>query len=260
MGTHLEIVRLARTLLEVDHSDYLAAFAVAVRRLLPGDDMLWLDTDYERQQFGAWRASDAERDRRIEQAMPHLGGHPAILSYVRRPDDLTPRRLSDVSDEIGPGAREARSLSQQTIGAHQLSAIVDVRPGGRGRGWVVIRERRDFSDRDVSVALALLPVLLVLDRYHRPDVLAWASVLDDSVPQRSTPQQGDGWATLTARERQVVDLTVVGLTARAIGTALGISTRTVSKHLEHAYTKLGRHDRLAVARDLTERTVRAERR
>ncbi|MEO7061162.1 MAG: helix-turn-helix transcriptional regulator [Lapillicoccus sp.] len=221
--------------------------------------MLWLDTDYARQQFGVWRASDAERNAPIEQVMPHLGGHPAIVSYVRRPDDLTPRRLSDVPDEIDPGAREARSLSQRVMGAHQLSAIVDVRPGGRGRGCVLIREHRDFTDRDVGVASALLPVLLVLDRYHRPDVLGAAVVDDDSVPQRSTPQPGDGWATLTARERQVVDLTVAGLTARAVGTALGISTRTVNKHLEHAYTKLGRHDRLAVARDQTERTVRAER-
>ncbi|MDQ2756795.1 MAG: helix-turn-helix transcriptional regulator [Actinomycetota bacterium] len=256
MGTHLEIMTLARTLVEVDHADYLTAFTAAVRRLLPGDDMLWLDTDFERQQFGVWRASDAGRDRHIEQVMPHLGGQPAIQSYVRRPDDLTPRRLSDVSDQIGPGARQARSLSQQAMGAHQLSLIVEVRPGGRGRGWVVIRERRDFSDRDVDVASALLPVLLVLDRYHRPDVVG--SVVDDPGAQRSASTVTYGWATLTVRERQVVDLTVAGLTARAVGTALGISTRTVNKHLEHAYNKLGRHDRLAVARDLTERTVRAQ--
>lgn len=51
-------------------------------------------------------------------------------------------------------------------------------------------------------------------------------------------------ADLTKRERQILDLLGTGMTARAIGTVLGISHRTVSKHLEHAYAKTGLHDRL----------------
>ncbi len=278
MATHHQIVTLARTLVEVSRDEYLVAACAGVRQFLPHDDVLWLDTNFAIQQFAVWRASVTGRDLDVEQTMPHLGDHPAILSYIRRPDDLLPRRLVDVPDDICPGAREARWLSQRSMGQHQLSAIVDVRPGGRGRGWVAIRERRRFSDREVDVMAALLPILVVLDRYHRPDVL---EAVPDAVPGEVPVEvSGDGtpvmndradvgptaaadstvadrWVTLTTRERQVVDLMVAGLTARATGTALGIAERTVHKHLEHAYSKLGQHDRLAVARDLTERNLRA---
>ncbi len=69
----------------------------------------------------------------------------------------------------------------------------------------------------------------------------------------AAPTEADdipGWETLTSRERETLGLLATGMTARAIGTAMGISARTVSKHLEHAYAKLGRHDRLLVAREL----------
>lgn len=46
-------------------------------------------------------------------------------------------------------------------------------------------------------------------------------------------------AGLTARETQVLDLLVQGRSDHEIATALGISPRTVGKHLEHVYAKLG---------------------
>ncbi len=50
---------------------------------------------------------------------------------------------------------------------------------------------------------------------------------------------------LTPRELSVLGLLVEGLTAGAIGRRLAIGERTVQKHLEHAYTKLGVGDRLS---------------
>ena len=49
--------------------------------------------------------------------------------------------------------------------------------------------------------------------------------------------QGD-LAILTGRERQVFDLTVAGLTARAVGERLGISARTVETHRVRILRKL----------------------
>jgi DNA-binding NarL/FixJ family response regulator len=43
---------------------------------------------------------------------------------------------------------------------------------------------------------------------------------------------------------QVLARVAEGLTADAVARLLGVSTRTVQKHLENAYRKLGRHDRL----------------
>jgi DNA-binding NarL/FixJ family response regulator len=51
-------------------------------------------------------------------------------------------------------------------------------------------------------------------------------------------------ANLTPRELTVLELLADGLVAEAIGRRLSISTRTVNKHLEHVYRKLGTSDRL----------------
>ncbi|MGO4856215.1 response regulator transcription factor [Arthrobacter sp. 2MCAF14] len=45
--------------------------------------------------------------------------------------------------------------------------------------------------------------------------------------------------SLAAREQEAMRLLGQGLKATSIGRLLGCSPRTVAKHLEHAYTKLG---------------------
>ena len=61
---------------------------------------------------------------------------------------------------------------------------------------------------------------------------------------------------LTARELGVVLLLGEGMTAVAIAHRLGISPRTVHKHLENIYAKLGVSDRLsAVLRVQSRRTT-----
>lgn len=57
---------------------------------------------------------------------------------------------------------------------------------------------------------------------------------------------------LTAREIEVLQLVGRGLTAQAAAHVCRISLRTVHKHLENAYTKLGVHDRLSAV-DLARR-------
>ena len=59
---------------------------------------------------------------------------------------------------------------------------------------------------------------------------------------------------LTTREREVALLAVDGLSAKAIGERLYISTRTVEGHLYRAYTKLGVTDRTGLARILAPTT------
>jgi hypothetical protein len=50
-----------------------------------------------------------------------------------------------------------------------------------------------------------------------------------------------------------------GLTAAAIGRRLSIAPRTVTKHLEHVYTKLGVSDRLAAVMQAYARGILLER-
>ncbi|MGO4153482.1 helix-turn-helix domain-containing protein [Cupriavidus sp. YAF13] len=52
-------------------------------------------------------------------------------------------------------------------------------------------------------------------------------------------------ARLTAREQQVLRWLAHGKTDREIAGMLGISARTVQKHLQHVYVKLGVENRTA---------------
>jgi len=55
----------------------------------------------------------------------------------------------------------------------------------------------------------------------------------------------DAPANLTARERDVLRWLAAGKTDRDIGAILEISPRTVHKHLQHVYEKLGVETRTA---------------
>ena len=56
----------------------------------------------------------------------------------------------------------------------------------------------------------------------------------------------DRWlAALTEREIQILRLVADGRTNTAIAHALEVSPRTVAKHLEHTYRKLGVNSRAA---------------
>jgi len=100
--------------------------------------------------------------------------------------------------------------------------------------FVLNRRRRDFSDRDRDVLDLARSTLGGIYRAMRP-------------AGRSPLSRSPLTATLTARERQVVDWLTAGKTDRDIAAILGCSHRTVQKHLQRIYEKLGVESRTAAA-------------
>ncbi|MFE9425533.1 response regulator transcription factor [Kitasatospora sp. NPDC006697] len=94
---------------------------------------------------------------------------------------------------------------------------------------VVHRSAADFADADLETALLLRSRL--------------SHALGRLAPPPSSPLR----SALTEREAAVLDLLTEGLTDRQIGNRLAVSSRTVDKHLEHAYAKLRVHSRVAAA-------------
>jgi DNA-binding CsgD family transcriptional regulator len=105
---------------------------------------------------------------------------------------------------------------------HAIAVPVLVRDGLLV-SFVLNRSRRDFSDHERALLDLLRPQLARL--YRR------ASALD----------------RLTARESEVLHWIAGGKTDRQIGAILGISARTVQKHLQNLYPKLGVESRTAAA-------------
>lgn len=123
-----------------------------------------------------------------------------------------------------------------------LADLPVLRPGVDADGAIVLTVR--------SPAVGLVGWRLVgEDPFDQADVVAatrMVSLLAD--PEMRAPD-GPGAAcaarVLTARESEILSLVGEGLTARAVARRLGISVRTVHKHLEQAYRKLDCHDRLS---------------
>jgi DNA-binding CsgD family transcriptional regulator len=96
--------------------------------------------------------------------------------------------------------------------------------------FVLNRSRRGFSDRDRERLEVMRPHLGNLYRL---------GVAASRAPDAHMAE------SLTPREREVVRWLAAGKTDRDIGAILGISARTVHKHLQHIYEKLGVETRTA---------------
>lgn len=154
----------------------------------------------------------------------------------------TVRTCADLDRAVWPGLAAlvgGATLAATGFDGHPMSWPRDVAdPGARPRAVLVVRRhgaeasvalRRDdrgFTDRDVA--------LLHLVRPHLAEAL-WRAA------------HGPPPRLLTAREQAVVARVARGATDAAIAHELGISRRTVGKHLENAYAALGVHDRTSAA-------------
>jgi DNA-binding CsgD family transcriptional regulator len=158
--------------------------------------------------------------------------HPMVTSYLRPDADLAPRRLSDVATRTQLERNPAYAEFLRPLGAEHQLTVVTARVSGRGgRGWALNRTGSDFTARDLEVAGALQELLVLLDR-----------TLGDPAP--APPTDAADALRLTPRELEVLGHVAAGLTADAVARLLRISGRTVRKHLENAYRKLGCSDRL----------------
>jgi DNA-binding CsgD family transcriptional regulator len=118
---------------------------------------------------------------------------------------------------------------------HQM-AISLPGPDAEVIGVALSRGRRDFSDEDralLSVLRAPLTAALLRARRRQEAGQALGAVVCG------------GLADLTNREIQILRLVAEGRTNIAIAHQLEVSPRTVAKHLEHVYRKLGVSSRAA---------------
>lgn len=161
--------------------------------------------------------------------------HPVVHSYrTDRSRGLpAPRRLSDVATRAELLRSPAYVELLRPGGAEHQLTILTTRTAAGGRAWTVNRSGVDFTDRELAAACALQPVLALLDR-----------TADAPVPAPPDGAAAIARLGLTAREVQVLRHIGTGATADAVARLLRISDRTVHKHLENAYRKLDRHDRL----------------
>lgn len=165
----------------------------------------------------------------------HLHEHP-LVNYYRATRDGSPVKISDfLSRErfhrLGLYADFFRYFPVE----YQLAVSLPS-PGTQIIGIALNRGRNDFTEAERDLLGVLrLPLTTALARAtqrHRARH-ALTAATDSEL------------ACLTDRELQVLELVALGRTNSAIARALDVSPRTVAKHLEHTYRKLGVTSRAA---------------
>jgi DNA-binding CsgD family transcriptional regulator len=189
---------------------------VPVRNRMIGGDV----RGYE-DEIRAWCEEWAARDH------PLLRWHLATGLWVPQQMAALPAEYLSRWDDHG-----GRALTEAVSSPNQLALPLRATPG-LTRAMVIGRPD-PWSEPEAAFAERLWRLLTGLEK----QVEALAAV---------TAGKGVGAADipLTPRERSVLGLLAQGLTAGTIARRLGISPRTVQKHLERCYVKLGVTDRLA---------------
>ncbi|WP_052207208.1 response regulator transcription factor [Sinomonas humi] len=167
--------------------------------------------------------------------------HPMRISFLddSLPDVWRPRRISDVASDLKFFRTRA---FQEGLRVHEtnreLAFLCSWSSHSSYAGWGINRWNVDFTDQEVELAAHIQPMLRLLDTAYR-----------DPVPLSEGTAQAERYA-VTPRELEILQLVGKGLTGVAVGHLLGISPRTVAKHLEHAYAKLGCTNRIDALRVL----------
>jgi DNA-binding CsgD family transcriptional regulator len=222
-----------------DRDTYLAVASACLNGALPGDTTGWGGVDFTTTSvLKLWFNEAVGYDLRSAfDAM--FDQHPIVAHRRTNPRSEPVMRASDcISDREFRLSRVYRELFLPIGARYQLAIITATdNPITSGRSWFINRSTRDFTDADLRNARHLQPMLALLDTVYSSSspIRRAESAQTDEARKR---------ARLTVRELDVLTLLADGRSAQQIARLNRISVRTVRKHLENIYEKLGCHDRL----------------
>lgn len=147
-------------------------------------------------------------------------------------------RLSEIAPDRFHQSEYFRNYYAQTGLAEEVGYLIHVNPRLKIVLSLMRREKR-YSQPEIRALKGVWPVVDAACRRHWADVARDAGGEAPSIGQtveRAFQTVGEG--VLTPRERQVVEHTLRGHSAEAIGQILGISSGTVRIHRRNIYSKL----------------------
>ena len=229
-----EILRVVAAALRSTAPDSPDARTTALLRELFGTDMAGAgDVDLRGTASRRWADIPVPIDLNPYSFHKVATEHPFSRAY-RRAGTTIPLRLSDVVSHC-----EDLSWGEAALDFPLATPTMAIPLAVTTRHICIVamlRRGRDFSAQELRLAQELQPVLSGVY------ALRWQAAARPG--SRSDPfTDPDTDISLTARELAVLDLMTDGLIAVAIARQLGISARTVGKHIENIYRKLGTHDR-----------------
>ncbi len=158
-----------------------------------------------------------------------------LVAYHARTLDGRPRRFSDMISQRDLHALDLYAKVYAKLGVeHQIAFTL---PSERGRvlGIALSRGEHDFSDAERDLLGDARPFLIQSYR----NAIRFTDVLRNPAAVDSPRRERLMGLGLTGRQADVLLLVATGASERTIAERLGISHRTVQKHLERCYRQLG---------------------
>jgi DNA-binding CsgD family transcriptional regulator len=174
--------------------------------------------------------------REIEVFDRYFYEHPLVREHGRNRDAVTRR----VDDLVAAAEFQRTPLYNDYYRPIRIEHVMAVPIHVDGRflvSFVFNRSGSAFTDRDRDLAEVMRPHLANL--YRLGVAIERTRMLPADAPFDRAA------APLTPREREVLDWVAAGKTNRDVAAILGASPRTVEKHLERIYEKLGVETRTA---------------
>jgi DNA-binding CsgD family transcriptional regulator len=242
-----------RTAIEVLHSfgeacasahEFARHGLVALSKVVPADLITLSVSDFDTSHRSVVSNPGSAIGRREIEVFDHFFHvHPLVRVHGRNPRAGT-YRISDLLQKDDFRRTPLYNEYYRPIRIDHVMAVpvhIDMR---FVVGFVLNRSgRRGFSERDRKMMDLLCPSMTTFYRL--------CAALDDARTTRAQLRNSNLQSTpfmelaLTGREREVLDCLAAGKTNRDIAAILGTSTRTVEKHLERIYQKLGVETRTA---------------
>lgn len=175
------------------------------------------------------------------------GQHPLIRHYALT-GETQPRKISDF---LTLGEFRRLDLYQEffrEVAVNYQMAVTIPSSNSVVIGIALNRTLRDFSERDRTVLDVIRPHLV--QSYRSAIELVALRERTEAAEHALWSAPTTSLASLTCREQQVLELVADGKTNLQIANRLSLSARTVQKHLEHIYDKVGVRSRTAVAMKL----------
>jgi DNA-binding CsgD family transcriptional regulator len=235
----LDLVGEVSALLELDElrDGLLAAMRTAVRCDYVSLNQVGPDPDQN------WSIVEPPMPSQAHEVFYRLAHQNPLAEMHMRTRDGRPYRLSDV---VTPAQFRQTDLYREfyaPIGVeYQISFML---PGTREEILAIALSRReaDFTNEERELLAVARPHLIQIYRnaLHHSDVMSRQALRSAPFPDRKTLQD----LGLTPAQANVLRLLATGQSTSDIASELRISERTVQKHLQGVYHRLGVSDRSA---------------
>jgi DNA-binding CsgD family transcriptional regulator len=169
----------------------------------------------------------------------YLRHHPLLMHFAATATTDAVR----ISDVCPPEQWEVNPLHREVfapLGLHYQVGVAVLSTEATATAIALSRRECDFSDSEVALLRQLGPLV-----GSSESKLRWRLSVSAADDPRFPRAQQVGRGRLTAREVEALGAVADGATTTSAARKLGVSPRTLEKHLEKAYAKLGVNNRIA---------------